>query len=507
MHILDLPPELLARILVTYVRDGPQLQSSGIHPSHKRYNVLFVCRRWYSIALECPEMWSVIIHPSTFSYTKAMVERSKDAPLHVECMSRGMVVDYYDMNTLNLIFSQNHRIIHLEISMFPIILNLLSSFPRPFSLPAARYIMSKPGIFGNAPANYPFSAPALRSLHAEGYSFQQLRAAGALPSTILHLTGGSDEEELRQFLEHLRNTPLLEKLVWHPPLQNSGVPHRFQVLSLEHLTTLNLTLRTPDLHFLKYISCPPGVSLTLSILRGHVFDVDMFSSTLEYAFAISGIASISGKGEEIRMARLSVQNKIDFVCWTNPCPESYSGETFPVRSDPPRLTISLLSREVPLHMVEDVRGLCGSLTTKLELGVVDTLILDNYCGEHQPLLTSLTEVLSRMLSVHALITMGWHWNSLEKFLIQSEPQMIFPRLETIHVAAAQIESHYDVSHGEPAILMGIQRLLDHRRLQASTVTDLHLWDNTVHPVPLGHDMLDILVQRNSSTAITLHHPG
>ena len=500
MHILDLPPELLAQILVTYVQDGPQLSSSRRRPSHKRYNVLFVCQRWYFIALECPEMWNVIILPSTFAYTKAMVERSKNAPLHIECIGRDLGVGYH-MDALKLIFSQNHRIIHLEIPLYPVVLSLLSSFPHPFPLPVARYIMTKSDLSGNLPANYPFSAPTLRSLHAEGYSFQQLQLAGALPSTIRHLTGGDDDEELRQFLEHLHNTPLLEELVWDPPLHNSGIPHQFRTLSLDHLTILNLTLTTPDLHFLKYLSCPRGVSLTLSILCGRVLDVDIFSSTIEYAFAICRIASACGDGEQVRMVKLLVGCANGFALWTTLSPKPYRGNIPTVET--PRLEIS-----VPGTFTSGISGFCHSYTSKLNLSATETLILANHFDAKDELeLASFAEALFPMCNLYTLIATKWCWGSLESLLTQSKHQIIFPRLETIHVKKLQRghEFHNDfVLDSESTISSGIQRLLDYRRLRESPVVHLHLWEEPFYPIPLGQSTLDTLTQLHSPAKVDLH---
>ena len=499
MHILDLPPELLAQILVTYVRDGPQLKTSRGFPSHKRYNVLFVCQQWYSIALECSEMWSVIILPSTFAYTKAMVERSKNAPLHIGCMGKDLRKGYH-MDTLKLIFSQNHRIIHLEIPLYPVVLSLLSSFPHPFPLPIARYIMTKSDILTNDLADYPFSAPALRSLHAESYSFQQLQIARSLPSTIRHLTGGDDEEELREFLEHLRSTPLLEELVWHPPLPTSGIPHQFRTLSLQHLTILNLTVTTPDLRFLKYLSCPSGVSLTLSILCDHhALDVDTFSSTVEYAFAICRIASACGDGEPVRMVKVLVGDTHSLAFWTTLVPKPYPWDRSTVET--PRLNISVSST-----LMSSVSGFCHSFTSKLDLSAAETLILVNHLNvEGELALSSLTasfaEALFPMCNIYTLITTKWCWGSLKSLLTQSKQQIIFPRLETIHVSKlGRGDNFHDnfVLGSESTISSGIQRLRE------SQVVDLHLWGEAFRPVFLGQSTLETLTQLHSPTKITLH---
>ena len=67
----------------------------------------------------------------------------------------------------------------------------------------------------------------------------------------------------------------LEVLVVNSRLPTS-ISHTTHSLTLNHLRTLDLSLDTPNLDFLSRISCPPGLSLRLTIYH-HFLDANVFN--------------------------------------------------------------------------------------------------------------------------------------------------------------------------------------------------------------------------------------
>lgn len=80
--------------------------------------------------MSCPQIWDLVDLFSSFNRVKAMVERSKDAPLHVKSPFPDETRTY-DKDVLTLIFSQSHRIRRLDIVITKVVASVLAMYPLP----------------------------------------------------------------------------------------------------------------------------------------------------------------------------------------------------------------------------------------------------------------------------------------------------------------------------------------------------------------------------------------
>ena len=95
--------------------------ASDLHP-HVRHRppppwlaVTHVCRRWRNAALSCPFLWVEIIS-TNFNWAVAMLERSKDLPVHVSVDDGGSTQIPCEIRTARLLFSKIHRMQSLAMT-------------------------------------------------------------------------------------------------------------------------------------------------------------------------------------------------------------------------------------------------------------------------------------------------------------------------------------------------------------------------------------------------------
>jgi hypothetical protein len=77
--------------------------------------VTHVCRRWRNAALSCPFLWVEIIS-TNFNWAVAMLERSKDLPVHVSVDDGGSSQMPCEVKTARLLFSKIHRMQSLAMT-------------------------------------------------------------------------------------------------------------------------------------------------------------------------------------------------------------------------------------------------------------------------------------------------------------------------------------------------------------------------------------------------------
>jgi F-box-like len=90
-HTARLPPEVLSRIFVAFMRVCPtpslvprvSLHSTFINGRTVEWSVLTeVCRRWRDVSLGCYRLWSHITFHKP-RWAQLMLQRSKEAPLYI----------------------------------------------------------------------------------------------------------------------------------------------------------------------------------------------------------------------------------------------------------------------------------------------------------------------------------------------------------------------------------------------------------------------------------------
>jgi hypothetical protein len=92
-----------------------------------------VCRRWRNAALSCPFLWVEIIS-TNLNWTVAMLERSKDLPIHVSVDDGGSTQMPCEIGTARLLFSKIHRVQSLAMTCAHAILTCM---PALFDVEAA----------------------------------------------------------------------------------------------------------------------------------------------------------------------------------------------------------------------------------------------------------------------------------------------------------------------------------------------------------------------------------
>jgi hypothetical protein len=88
--------------------------------------VTHVCRRWRNAALSCPFLWVEIIS-TNFNWTVAMLDRSKDLPIHVSVDDGGNAQMPCEIRTARLLFSKIHRMQSLAMTCAHAIFTCVSS--------------------------------------------------------------------------------------------------------------------------------------------------------------------------------------------------------------------------------------------------------------------------------------------------------------------------------------------------------------------------------------------
>ena len=88
--------------------------------------VTHVCRRWRNAALSCPFLWVEIIS-TNFNWAVAMLERSKDLPMHVSVDDGGSAQMPCEVKTAHLLFSKIHRMQSLAMTCAHAIFSCMSS--------------------------------------------------------------------------------------------------------------------------------------------------------------------------------------------------------------------------------------------------------------------------------------------------------------------------------------------------------------------------------------------
>ena len=84
LPIFRLPPEMLAIVFIHGPRDYYESKCDHVEGASVPtwVNVLYVCRHWRNIALNCPTLWTYPFHTS-LRWTEVLLLRSKQAPLKI----------------------------------------------------------------------------------------------------------------------------------------------------------------------------------------------------------------------------------------------------------------------------------------------------------------------------------------------------------------------------------------------------------------------------------------
>ncbi|KAK7694698.1 hypothetical protein QCA50_001886 [Cerrena zonata] len=490
MHILDLPSELLSEILVYYIR-GEQSRynyQASSPPFQEWYCFLLVCQRWYSVAIECPQLWDFICIPSSILHVETMVKRSKDVPLYV--LSVASDSHRYDKGALALVFDQAHRIEHLDMDITAEVKDLLSIYPSPLPLPIVQYL----SVTNNYKSgNFPFgSSTSLHTFTSSRYSLDQLTGVVITPSLRRLNVTPDREEEVGHVLEFLHKTSLAQEAIdnWLRSRSISRIP---QLTALRYLTILIITVSSPDVNLLQHLSCPPGLHLGLTVQCG-VLDKNVVLEFFEPLLAICGIASPQIAGNKVRAVELSLRARWNFNvrCWT--ALPSYLGPIVKTRRS--NLAVYIEAGPGPDINIEEV---CEAFTRSIVTTSLEVLILPDEWSARQR--TSIIKALSPMRNIRVLVARNWRWHRLYALLTPQVPRsessdddllIACPEVEDVYVQwlyAKPPDTTSSVvkeppSPSESSFASQLINMLEQRDAYGSGIARFHLGDDD-----LGGDVL------------------
>ncbi|GBE86683.1 hypothetical protein SCP_0905630 [Sparassis crispa] len=313
--ICRLPLETLAAIFLEILAEAEEEQNR-LHPyysSKRAYSwikVSHVCRRWRSVALECPRFWSHIVLTSP-KCVKELLSRSRGAMLSVMAdVSTGDVRGKTD--ALTLLFENFSRIQQLRLiipqSSLQNIMELMTG-PAPV---LHTFIITQAGPHTH---HLPETRYPAFLYHDETRRLQHFEIRGHIatgwslpmfPHSLrhLHLSRGDvvPPSPMSDVLKILETTPLLETLKLERVV--SGVLETGQVIDLPHLRSMRLVAGCKHSAFLlNHLSFPQDVTISLKS--------ETYSRPGDVAVVASAIAAKISGSDQLRTLSIGPQHSDD----------------------------------------------------------------------------------------------------------------------------------------------------------------------------------------------------
>ncbi|TFK54461.1 hypothetical protein OE88DRAFT_1655132 [Heliocybe sulcata] len=341
LPISRLPPELMARIFMSYMNGNPhnsdnrcQVFSPWMWYAY-RYIITQVCHDWREVALQNARLWAEI-HDTSPAHVTEMLLRSKQAPLKIRQVHDHWHEDRDYVESYRRIFEEIHRIRDLELF-------LSRRTPQVFDGHQARsadclqVLRLRTGFDQNDAYLLPFvsslSAPHLQELDVESYSLPFFKML-LLPSlTSFAWSMCRVETTVPILLELLRDMPLLHNLILSSSLVSKaeeGLPKDVDnQVALRHLHYLEIEcMAAPCADLLAHLSLPSEVKMHISVVsgreRGHGASLALSQSLKRVFSTINGIMS----SQPLRVLQLEPYGSmIQFQGWTTVHPDETVIET------------------------------------------------------------------------------------------------------------------------------------------------------------------------------------
>jgi hypothetical protein len=263
-YISRLPTEIIAGIFTTLAR-SPSLNYGSL--SWIR-SATAVCGHWRAIALECPDLWSIIVC-SKPNWVGEMLKRSKMAPLTIKTDDRYRYPTHKQLDAVRLALQHISRITKLRLTLpGDNLVQLMNSIDQPALLLRSLYLSSTDDFYENERmlpetlfvggghylhrlelinCSIPWRSPLLRGLIH--FKFNKTYGLAQIAAT--------------QLLEVLENMPLLETLDLEGLLPILSRDTN-RAVHLSHLTSLRLAFPAPEgARFLNHLSFPASTPLVL----------------------------------------------------------------------------------------------------------------------------------------------------------------------------------------------------------------------------------------------------
>ena len=457
MGISNFPAELLSDTFLIHVRaEQRQLESdSMIIPQWKDiYSPLYVCKQWNNVMMHYPLLWDFVSMSSSVECISAMLERSKGVPLQVQPTGPERHSQIYNEQGLRLVLEQSHRIQHLMIYVTDEVARVISScFCPPIPLPMIRSLSVSNETTGSvtntipsqAQAIFPFEpSTSLQIVNISGYSITQLKRAmrpalqsvSLLPSEAMHQHGSASERMKNEYVDDEPKSSLyktLEYLAQMSHLQDIRIRHWFpnetwkQPLGrivFNHLRSLSVYLRSAEADFLKYLLCPPGLRLHLTV-HCRTFRDNIMSTLLKDSSEACGFWGHDKTREMIRALEVchTVEGFSTLKCWTTVVP------SLDLKNDGPKAMPHL---QIDFDRCETMNAsaVCSAVTNSLPLEELDSLTLSfptKYFSGRD--ISTLRSAFQTIKTTKVLVVRNWRECEVCGFLFN--PRVIFPLLQEL----------------------------------------------------------------------------
>lgn len=338
---LSLPPELFSRIFIIKLwTEQPEFGLNRIPtPKYSEwYNMLPVCKYWYSIAINVPHLWNFISSSLPPQHARLLLARSKQVPIRVQPTGASNRPRVQDAQSLAFILKESRRIQQLYLMIDENIATMFRThrlqLPLPLPLIQALHVDNRIEDDRDVDATvkasiFPFyDMPRLHTLYIAGYKLADMKhllqpTLRAISLMLYDETADEDDEDndmsppISEILNLLRDMPLLEEIDIPTWLGNeTPLPPNFPVISFQHLRILQLQLNLPDTNFLKHLSFPPDIRLQISVQCLNL-DGDAFQSSFEHCVRACGLAFPGSAGKATRALELTQSPHWTFTakCW------------------------------------------------------------------------------------------------------------------------------------------------------------------------------------------------
>lgn len=516
-----IPPELLSKIFLhNFWDEQPDFNRNRVPtPEYSVwYNILYVCHRWYSVAISVPHLWSFISSSLPPRHVTIFLARSKQVLLRVQPTGPSNRPRVQEVESLALILKESHRIQELYLMIDKDIAAMFKThqLTLPLQLPLiqALHIDKRIDDDGDALADatnlalsFPFRGmPRLSKLYIAGYTLAEMKhllqpTLHAISLMLYDETVDEDDEDndmspsIIEILNLLRHMPLLEEVEIPTWLDNgSPLPPDFPVISFQHLRSLQMQLNLPDTSFLKHLSFLPGIQLQISV-QCLDLDRDAFENSFEHCIRACGLMYRGSAGKATRALELTQSPHWTFTakCWS--AEGEFDAERVGIKSNQaPELELDFeYSTGCEVLQIYEVIRRC------LDVSSVETLCLSLAPGHQEwwspTAVTTISQSFSTMQKLQVLATVAWPLSCLSAILCEPQQNGLLPLFPALRQLYAPYLTQLSTTNDMLSCLVNIRKTI------AVPCSQIHIWKGDINEGSLPSDSAGWLGSLGSTVVV------